>query len=68
MSFNPTISKPRPWFEAKLKAGKSALSAWTAWTGTGSRASVAVGSATAADCAAAIKSLIDDLKTRGVIN
>jgi hypothetical protein len=41
--------------------------AWTAWTGTGSKATKAVTTATTADCAAAIKSLIDDLKARGVL-
>jgi hypothetical protein len=42
-------------------------SAWAAWTGTGSKATKAVSTATVADVAAAMKSLIDDLRARGIL-
>lgn len=42
-------------------------SAFTAWTGTPTRSSIATGSATVANCAEAIKALIDDLKSIGVL-
>lgn len=68
MTYVPVVSKPRAWFEAKLKAGKTSLSAWTAWTGTKSRATQVTSTATAAQIGAALGALIDDLKARGVIN
>lgn len=40
---------------------------WSAWTGTATRSSKATSTATATDCAQAIKALIDDLITHGVI-
>lgn len=40
---------------------------WAAWTGTGSKATKAVSSATTADCAAAIKSILDVMISRGMI-
>lgn len=40
---------------------------WTAWTGTGNKGTKAVGSATTADCAAAIKSILDALIAHGLI-
>lgn len=40
---------------------------WTAWTGTATRTSVATSSATTAQCAQAIKALIDDLIAHGLI-
>ena len=55
-------------------SGKDALTAadlrltrsgWTAWTGTPTRTTVATGSATAGNCAEALKALIDDLLARG---
>lgn len=42
-------------------------SAFTAWTGTATRSSIATGSATVANCAEAIKALVDDLKAIGVL-
>jgi hypothetical protein len=42
-------------------------SAFTAWTGTATRTTIATGSATATNCAEAIKALIDDLKSIGVL-
>jgi hypothetical protein len=42
-------------------------SPFTAWTGTATRSSIATGSATVANCAEAIKALIDDLKYNGVL-
>jgi hypothetical protein len=68
MAFTPTITGKRPYFEAKLRAGSASLPAWAAWTGTGSRVTQVGTSATAAQCGAAIKSLLDDLIARGVIN
>lgn len=40
---------------------------WTAWTGTATRTTIATGSATTQNCAEAIKALIDDLTTHGLI-
>ncbi|WP_156150624.1 hypothetical protein [Hyphomicrobium sp. 99] len=40
---------------------------WSAWTGTGSKASKDVSTATTAECAAAIKAIIDALTTHGLI-
>ncbi len=45
----------------------STPSAFAAWTGTATRSSIATGSATVANCAEAIKALIDDLKSIGVL-
>lgn len=42
-------------------------SAFTAWTGVATRSSIATGSATVTNCAEAIKALIDDLKSIGVL-
>lgn len=68
MAFKPVIHGTRPYFEAKLKAGSASLGKWVAWTGTGSKVTQVGTSATAAQCGAAIKSLLDDLISRGVIN
>ena len=46
---------------------KARRTGWTAWTGSGSRATKLVSSATTADCAAAIKALLDDLIAHGLI-
>jgi hypothetical protein len=43
------------------------ITGWTAWTGTPTRTAVATGAATATNCAEAIKALIDDLITHGLI-
>ena len=59
------VNKARRWFEAKMKAG--AISSVAAWTGTATRTTVATGSATATNVAEALKALMDDLRTRGVI-
>lgn len=40
---------------------------WAAWTGTGSKATKLVSSATLADCAAAIKSILDAMISHGLI-
>jgi hypothetical protein len=40
---------------------------WTAWSGTATRTTIATGSATAQNCAEALKALIDDLIAHGVI-
>ena len=65
MAFNPTVTGPRPYFEAKLKAGKVASVA--AFTGTASRVTRATGTVTLEQLAEAFKALTDDLRTRGVI-
>lgn len=57
-------------------SGKDALTAadlrlnrsgWAAWTGTPTRTTVATGSATAQNCAEALKALIDDLIAVGIL-
>ena len=50
---------------SKVVGGR--LTGWGAWTGTAVRTSFATGSATTLDCARAIKALIDDLITHGLI-
>lgn len=40
---------------------------WTAWTGTPTRTTIATGTATATQCAEAIKALVDDLIALGLI-
>lgn len=61
-----TINSARPYFEAKLKKG--AISSVAAWTGTATRTTKATSTATATNVAEALKALMDDLRTRGVIS
>lgn len=39
---------------------------WTAWTGNATRSTIATGSATATQCAEAIKAIVDDLLALGI--
>lgn len=66
MAFTPTIKSKRPWFEAKLKAGS--INSVAAWTGAKAKTTQVTSTATAAQIGAALGQLIDDLRTRGVIN
>lgn len=43
------------------------ITGWASWTGTATRTAIATGSATVANVAEALKALIDDLKTHGLI-
>lgn len=66
MAYTPTITTgKRPWFEAKLKAG--AISSVAQPTGTASRATYATSTVTATVLAEYVMGLVQDLKTRGII-
>lgn len=65
MAFNPTITTPRPYFEAKLKHG--AIASVALPTGTISRATYATSTVTLAVLAEYVFGLVTDLQARGVI-
>lgn len=65
MAFKPTINGARPYFEAKLRAGKIASVAQM--TGTPVRTTIATSSATATTLAQYVMALTQDLQSRGVI-
>jgi hypothetical protein len=64
------IDKVNPWWwwqDVTIPAGVATPSAFSAWTGSATRTAIATGSATVTNCAEAIKALIDDLKSIGVL-
>ncbi len=65
MSFTPTITGSRPYFEAKLKKG--AIASVAQMTGTPVRTTIDTSTATATTLAEYVMALAADLQTRGII-
>lgn len=63
--FVPVVTGNRPYFEAKLKAGR--ITSVAQMTGTPVRTTIATSSATATTLAQYVMALVQDLQTRGII-